>query len=86
MQQVAKLLPTFLSLDVRFSNALIPWIKGRILVWNSTCAYTFAQSYISRISLKSGEAAEIAAERVNTICTRKLLVKIINSWLQLLKL
>lgn len=42
---------------------LIPWMKGRVLVWDSTCADTFANSYLKRTSTKAGEAAEIAVKR-----------------------
>ena len=42
---------------------LIHWMKGRILVWDSTCADTFANSYLKITSTKAGEAAEIAVKR-----------------------
>lgn len=40
---------------------LIPWSKGRLLVWDSTCTDTFADSYIKRSAKVASSAAELAA-------------------------
>lgn len=36
---------------------LIPWKKGRALLWDATCRDTVAFSYIDKTSVKAGEAA-----------------------------
>lgn len=41
---------------------LIPWERGRALVWDATCVDTLAPSRISGTLLKSGAAAEAAEE------------------------
>ncbi|XP_048004279.1 uncharacterized protein LOC125240431 [Leguminivora glycinivorella] len=38
--------------------SLIPWRKGRALVWDATCADTLAASYIQVTSKKGGAAAD----------------------------
>lgn len=40
---------------------LMPWSRGQMLVWDSTCTDTLALSYIHLSSSKSGSVAELAA-------------------------
>jgi len=42
---------------------LIPWSKGRCLIWDDTVADTLATSYLHLTSVSSGSAAEGAASR-----------------------
>ena len=42
---------------------LIPWRKGRCLVWDVTVADTTAASYLPSTSISAGSAAELAAVR-----------------------
>ena len=37
---------------------LIPWSKGRCLIWDATCPDTVAASYVTRTSVEAGEAAK----------------------------
>ncbi|OXA62831.1 Neuropeptide capa receptor [Folsomia candida] len=39
---------------------MVPWSRGRSLVWDFTCADTFAPSYLSATSIRPGAAAETA--------------------------
>ncbi|XP_063394325.1 uncharacterized protein LOC134679354 [Cydia fagiglandana] len=41
---------------------LVPWERGRCLVWDATCVSTFAASHISRTSRVAGAAAETQAD------------------------
>ena len=36
---------------------LVPWTRGRCLLWDATCPDTLAQSYIPRTSIEAGAAA-----------------------------
>lgn len=38
---------------------LIPWKRGRPLVWDATCSHTLAASYLNISSRKAGEAAKL---------------------------
>jgi len=38
---------------------LVPWSHGKCLLWDFTCADTYAKSYISKTSLLCGSAAEL---------------------------
>ncbi|XP_063636072.1 coiled-coil domain-containing protein 18-like [Cydia splendana] len=40
---------------------LVPWERGRCLVWDATCVSTFAASHISRTARAAGAAAESQA-------------------------
>ncbi|CAG9135060.1 unnamed protein product [Plutella xylostella] len=40
---------------------MIPWERGRCLVWDATCVCTFAPSHVASTSLTPGAAAEEAA-------------------------
>lgn len=40
---------------------LVPWQKGKCLLWDATCVSTFAASHISRTTRTAGAAAEMAA-------------------------
>jgi hypothetical protein len=42
---------------------LIPWSKGRCMVWDFTCTDTYAGSYINETSITPGSAAIKAEER-----------------------
>lgn len=42
---------------------LVPWEKGKCLLWDATCVSTFAASHISRTMRAGGAAAELAAVR-----------------------
>jgi hypothetical protein len=42
---------------------LIPWSRGKYLVWDATSVHTCAHSYIHLTSLTPGAAAEMAANR-----------------------
>ena len=48
--------------------SLIPWAKGKSLLWDYTCADTFALSYINKTAKEVGWAAK-HAERKNTNIT-----------------
>jgi len=39
---------------------LVPWRKGRSLVWDATCVDTFAKSYVNSTAKESGAAAKLA--------------------------
>ena len=45
---------------------LIPWSKGKPLVWNVTAPDTYAGSYINMTSSEAGAAARQAASTKNT--------------------
>ena len=40
---------------------LLPWRKGRCLVWNITIVNIIAASYFTAISTEAGSAAQLAA-------------------------
>lgn len=40
---------------------MVPWEKGRYLLWDATCVCTFAPSHLASSSVVSGAAAEAAA-------------------------
>ena len=42
---------------------LVPWKKGKCLLWDATCVSTFAASHLGRTTKSSGAAAEYAALR-----------------------
>lgn len=42
---------------------LVPWEKGRCLVWDATCVSTFAASHLPRTTREAGSAAEWAASQ-----------------------
>jgi len=44
---------------------LVPWAKGKSLVWDFTCADTLAPSYISQTANHPGAAARIRATAKN---------------------
>src|SRR5207245_11453347 len=39
---------------------LVPWTRGRCLLWDATCPDTLAPSYIQRSAVESGAAAALA--------------------------
>lgn len=41
---------------------LIPWSKGKPLLWDETCLDTLANSYISKTSKRAGAAAELGSQ------------------------
>ncbi|KAI5643342.1 hypothetical protein NE865_04760 [Phthorimaea operculella] len=41
--------------------SLVPWEKGRSLLWDATCVSTFAASHLPRTTREAGSAAEYAA-------------------------
>ncbi|KAI5631689.1 hypothetical protein NE865_15601 [Phthorimaea operculella] len=42
---------------------MVPWKKGRCLLWDATCISTFAASHLGRTTRSAGAAAELAAVR-----------------------
>lgn len=46
--------------------SLIPWKRGRALVWDATCADTFAQTHLPKTSQKAGSAAQAAEAGKNS--------------------
>ncbi|OXA58286.1 Retrovirus-related Pol polyprotein from type-2 retrotransposable element R2DM [Folsomia candida] len=42
---------------------LIPWARGKSVVWDFTCSDTFAPSYLPQTSIRPGVAAEKAEDR-----------------------
>jgi len=42
---------------------LVPWARGRCLLWDFTCPDTMAPSYINKSSLAAGSAASEAEAR-----------------------
>lgn len=42
---------------------LVPWRRGKCLLWDATCVNTFAASNLSRTVRSAGAAAEAAADR-----------------------
>jgi hypothetical protein len=38
---------------------MVPWKKGRSLIWDFPCADTFAPYHLASTSLRSGEAAAV---------------------------
>lgn len=55
--------PGFYSTDGKRPDGLtlIPWERGRSLVWDATCVSTFANSHLPRTMKAAGAAAEWAA-------------------------
>jgi len=49
---------------------LIPWRRGRSLIWDSTVIDTVAPSYLQATSASAGAAAEVAATRKNAKYTQ----------------
>ena len=45
--------------------SIVPWKSGKLLVWNVTCPYTFAPSYLRLSTNGAGEVAA-AAEACKT--------------------
>ena len=43
--------------------SMVPWKKGRCIIWDFTCVDTFAPSHLDITSVRSGRAAEEAAVR-----------------------
>src|ERR1700761_5130964 len=43
--------------------SLVPWTRGRSLLWDYTCVDTFAQSYLNSTSKHIGSAAEKAERK-----------------------
>ena len=39
---------------------LVPWRRGRLLVWDATCSNTFAPSHLSRATSEAGAVAALA--------------------------
>ena len=39
---------------------LVPWSRGRCLLWDATCTDTLARSYIDRSAVEPGAAAALA--------------------------
>ena len=52
---------------------LVPWRKGRSLLWDATCVDTFAKSYLNSTSKESGAAAKLAERQkfqdYETLCS-----------------
>ena len=42
---------------------LVPWERGKLLVWDATCTDTFAPSYTSNAASEAGAVAALAEER-----------------------
>ena len=42
---------------------LVPWVRGRCLLWDATCPDTLAPSYVHRSALESGAAAALAESK-----------------------
>ncbi|XP_049886857.1 uncharacterized protein LOC126381429 [Pectinophora gossypiella] len=42
---------------------MVPWQRGKCLLWDATCVSTFAASHLSRTAQTAGAAAEFAASR-----------------------
>ncbi|KAI5640346.1 hypothetical protein NE865_07271 [Phthorimaea operculella] len=42
---------------------MVPWKKGKCLLWDATCVSTFAASHLGRTTRAAGAAAELAAVR-----------------------
>lgn len=45
---------------------LVPWARGRSLIWDATCVSTFAPSHLNYTVRKAGAAAETAAKLKHT--------------------
>ena len=43
--------------------SLVPWKRGKVLVWDATCEDTFATSYVSKATREAGLVAKHAEER-----------------------
>ena len=43
--------------------SLVPWERGRLLVWDATCSDTYAPSYITSAASEAGAVASQAEER-----------------------
>ena len=61
----SRLEPTNLSSnDIRPDGiTLVPWARGKCLVWDATCSDTFAPSYLPLSSIQAGAVADLAEER-----------------------
>ena len=61
----SRLEPTNLSSsDIRPDGiTLIPWARGKCLVWDATCSDTLAPSYLPHSSIQAGAVADLAEER-----------------------
>jgi hypothetical protein len=58
--------PTGLSVDAALrpdGMTLLPWDRGKLLVWDATVSCTLASSYVARTSLQAGAAAALAYNR-----------------------
>ena len=42
---------------------MVPWERGKLMVWDVTCSDTFASSYAAAASREPGEVAALAKER-----------------------
>ena len=43
---------------------MVPWERGKLMVWNVMCSYTFASSYAAAASREPGAVAALAEERI----------------------
>ncbi len=50
--------------------SLIPWLRGKLLIWDVKVTDTVATSYLSLSSVASGGTAELAAEKKTPKCVR----------------
>ena len=42
---------------------MVPWSRGRCLLWDATCPDTLAPSYVQRSAIESGSAAALAESK-----------------------
>ena len=47
---------------------LVPWSKGRCLVWDATCSDTLAKTYLPATSRTAGAATQAAELRKHNLC------------------